>query len=79
LKDDNTMSRTKNRPVKTETAWTMSIPAAGRKYYGLGRVASYAAAHDGTIPFIWVGGLMRAVVPAIERKLEEADREKPAA
>jgi hypothetical protein len=48
---------------------TMPVPAAGRKYYGLGRNASYAAAKRGDIPTITIGGRIFAVVPAIERQL----------
>lgn len=40
---------------------TMSIPAAGRKYYGLGRAASYEAADSGLIPTIRVGKKLRRV------------------
>lgn len=51
---------------------TMSVPAAGRVYYDIGRDASYEAARRGDIPFIQVGRLMRVPVVAMERKLEEA-------
>lgn len=55
---------------------TMSIPAAGRHYFGLGRNASYAAAARGDIPTIRIGGRIFAVVAGIERKLEEAGRNR---
>jgi hypothetical protein len=48
---------------------TMSVPAAGRKYYGLGRNASYEAAKRGDIPTINIGGRIFAIVPVIERQL----------
>jgi len=51
---------------------TLPIPEAGRKYFGLGRNASYAAAKRGDIPTIRVGRLLRAPVVALERRLEEA-------
>lgn len=51
---------------------TMSVPAAGQRYFGLGRNASYAAAARGEIPTIRVGGRIFAVVAAIERRLAEA-------
>ena len=57
------------------TPWTMSVPAAGRKYYGIGRNAAYRAARPyeeaqpGEIPTVDVGGLKRAVVPRLERML----------
>jgi len=51
---------------------TLPVPEAGRKYFGLGRNASYAAAKRGDIPTIQVGRLLRAPVVALERRLEEA-------
>jgi hypothetical protein len=48
---------------------TMPVPAAGKKYYGLGRNASYAAAKRGDIPTINIGGRIFAIVPVIERQL----------
>src|SRR5262245_66593830 len=51
---------------------TLSVPEAGRRYFGLGRNASYAAAKRGEIPTIRVGRLLRAPVVALERRLEEA-------
>jgi hypothetical protein len=50
---------------------TMSVPAAGRKYFGLGRCASYEAARRGEIPTIRIGGRIFAVVTAIERMLDQ--------
>jgi hypothetical protein len=58
-----TMER--NRP-------TMSVPEAGKKYFGLSRNGSYAAAARGEIPTIDIGSRKFAVVAALERKLEEA-------
>jgi hypothetical protein len=49
---------------------TMSVPAAGRKYYGLSRNASYAAAKRGDIPTIQIGKLLRVPVVRMERRLE---------
>src|SRR5262252_9872128 len=57
------------------TEWqpkTLAVPEAGRKYFGLGRNASYAAAKRGDIPTIQIGRLLRAPVVALERRLEEA-------
>jgi hypothetical protein len=51
---------------------TMSVPEAGKHYFGLGRNASYEAAKRGDIPTIKVGKLLRAVVQALDRKLEQA-------
>jgi hypothetical protein len=54
---------------------TMSVPAAGKRYYGLGRNGSYAAAKRGDIPVIQVGRLQRVPIAAMERKLAEAGRD----
>ena len=35
---------------------TMSVPKAGKIYFGLGRDASYVAAKRGQIPAIKIGG-----------------------
>ncbi len=51
---------------------TMSVPEAGRKYYGLSRNGSYEAADRGEIPTIRVGRLRRVPVRAMERKLDAA-------
>ena len=59
--------KTKPDPTKT-----MDVPEAGRIYFGLGKNASYEAAHRGDIPTIKIGGRYRAVVPAIERMLSRA-------
>lgn len=51
---------------------TLPVPEAGRKYFGLGRNASYAAAARGDLPTIRMGQLIRAPVVALERLLQEA-------
>ena len=51
---------------------TISVPEAGRIFYGIGRDASYQAAARGDIPVIQVGRLKRVPVAAMERKLEQA-------
>ena len=53
---------------------TMSVPSAGKEYFGLGRNASYAAAARGKIPTIKIGRRLFAVVAALERKLAEAGK-----
>jgi hypothetical protein len=50
----------------------MSVPEAGKKYFGLGRNASYAAAARGEIPTIKIGSRIFAVVAALERRIEQA-------
>jgi hypothetical protein len=54
---------------------TMSVPAAGKKYFGLGRNASYDAARRGEIPTMWIGSRIFAIVAALERKIENAGSE----
>ena len=62
----------------TTTSKTMSVPEAGRVYFGIGRDASYQAAKTGQIPVIRIGKLLRVPIVAMERKLDqvgEVDRE----
>jgi hypothetical protein len=54
-------------PVKT-----LPVPEAGRRYFGLGRNASYAAARRGEIPTIRIGHVLRVPVIALERMLDRA-------
>ena len=57
------------------TEWepkTLPVPEAGRRYFDLGRHASYEAAKRGDIPTIRMGRLLRVPVVALERMLEEA-------
>ena len=49
---------------------TMSVPEAGRKYFGLSRNASYDAAHRGDIPTVRIGRLLRVPTRTMERKLD---------
>ncbi len=63
---------------KSDPTKTLSVPEAGEKYFGLAPNAAYEAAKRGDIPTIKIGGKVRAVVPAIERMLEQAGK-KPAA
>ncbi len=62
--------------TKTECK-TMSVPAAGRRYYDLSRNGSYEAARRGDIPTIKVGRKLRVPVAAMERLLDGSA--KPAA
>jgi hypothetical protein len=48
---------------------TISVPEAGRTYFGLSRNAAYAAAKRGKIPTIKMGKLLRVPVRALEQKL----------
>lgn len=51
---------------------TISVPLAGKRYFGLSRNASYDAAARGEIPTIRIGRLLRVPVRALERMLDEA-------
>ena len=53
-------------------AKTISVPQAGKQYFGLGKNASYAAAARREIPVIKIGGRLRVPVIALERMLSEA-------
>jgi hypothetical protein len=53
---------------------TITVPEAGKRYYGLSRNGSYAAAARGEIPTIRVGRLKRVPVRAMERRLDAIDR-----
>jgi hypothetical protein len=48
---------------------TISVPEAGRRYFGLSRNGSYAAAQRGEIPIIEIGRLKRVPVRALEALL----------
>ncbi len=59
-----------NRDQKTP--YVMTIPAAGRKYFDVGRSAAYEAARKGEIPTIRIGRKKLVPIAAIERLLEQA-------
>ena len=56
---------------------TISVPAAGRVYFDIGRDASYEAARRGDIPVIKIGRLLRVPVIAMERLLDRAGEPDP--
>jgi hypothetical protein len=55
---------------------TISVPEAGRRYFELGRNASYDAAKRGEIPVIRIGGRLRVPIVALERMLEQTGSSK---
>jgi hypothetical protein len=57
---------------------TISVPEAGRRYFGLCRNASYDAAARGEIPVIKIGRLKRVPVRALERMLDRTSGESAA-
>jgi hypothetical protein len=55
-----------------EAPLTISVPEAGKRYFGLCRNAAYDAAARGEIPTIRIGRLLRVPVRALERMIERA-------
>jgi hypothetical protein len=51
---------------------TLSVPEAGKRYFGISKVASWDAAKRGDIPTIRVGKLVRVPIAAMERIMENA-------
>jgi excisionase family DNA binding protein len=49
---------------------TLTIPEAGKAYFGLSRNGSYAAAHRGEIPVVKIGRLYRVPIRALEAQLD---------
>jgi excisionase family DNA binding protein len=58
---------------------TMTVPEAGKKYFGLSRDGSYRAAERGEIPTIRIGRLLRVPVRAMERLLDAVGQPSDAA
>jgi hypothetical protein len=58
---------------------TLTVPAAGKEYFGLSRNASYAAAERGEIPTIKIGRLLRVPVRALEDMLNTSGKKSEAA
>jgi hypothetical protein len=52
---------------------TLTVPQAGRQYFGLSRSGSYLAAAKGYIPTIKFGQRLRVPVRAMERLMESAE------
>jgi hypothetical protein len=52
----------------------LSVPDAGRIYYGLSRNGSYDAADRGDIPTVRVGRLLRVPVQAMEAIFDRVSR-----
>lgn len=56
-----------------DTELTISVPEAGRRYFGLSRNASYAAAERGEIPAVRIGRLLQVPVRAMEALLDKIE------
>jgi hypothetical protein len=59
----------------TQPKACMTVPEAGRHYFGLGRNASYAAANRGDLIVVEVGRLKFVPRAAMDRKLAEAGQQ----
>jgi hypothetical protein len=57
-----------------EQPLTLSVPEAGKRYFGLSRNGSYDAATRGEIPTIRIGKLLRVPVRALEQMLDRASK-----
>ena len=64
--------------MENEGPKTISVPQAGKRYFDLGKNASYEAARRGDLPVIRIGGRLRVSVVALERLLAEAGSDKAA-
>jgi hypothetical protein len=62
--------------MANEPKW-MSVPDAGRLYYGLCQNAAYDAARRGDIPTVRVGRLLRVPVHRMEEKFNTAGAVAP--
>lgn len=58
---------------------TLSVPEAGKRYFELGRNASYDAAKRGEIPTVKIGRLLRVPIRALDRMLDQAGKAPEAA
>lgn len=58
------------------TKHTMSVPEAGKEFFGLGRGASYEAARRGDIPTIRIGRRLLVPIRAIDAMLNHASMKK---
>jgi hypothetical protein len=62
--------------MSEEAPLTISVPQAGKRYFGLSRNGSYSAAQRGQIPTIKIGRLLRVPVRALETMLNEAGQRR---
>ena len=59
--------------MKEKSPKTISVPDAGRIYFGLSRNTSYRAAERGDIPTIRIGRLLRVPIAALEEILQNVN------
>jgi hypothetical protein len=58
--------------MRKETPLTLSVPEAGKRYFGLSRNGAYDAAARGELPVIRIGRLLRVPIRALEKMLDRA-------
>ena len=58
------------------TPLTLTVPEAGKKYFGLSRNGAYDAAARGDLPTIRIGRLLRVPVRALEAMLNETGQRR---
>ena len=80
MKKDNTVAPASANhtpsPIGANDPKTLTVPTAGKKYFDLGRNASYEAAKRGDLPVIRIGSRLRVPIAALERMLADAGRER---
>jgi Helix-turn-helix domain len=54
---------------------TLSVPEAGKTYFGLCRAGSYSAAARGELPTVRIGRRLRVPIRALEKMLDGANPE----
>jgi Helix-turn-helix domain len=62
--------------MSDEAPLTLTVPEAGKKYFGLSRNGAYDAAARGDIPTIRIGRLLRVPVRALEAMLNGASQRR---
>jgi len=62
--------------MSEEAPLTLSVPEAGKRYFGLCRNAAYDAAARGDLPTIRIGRLLRVPVRALEAMLNETGQRR---
>jgi hypothetical protein len=65
---DDTSDETPSITIKDALEMvTLSVPDAGRLFFGLARNSAYAAARAGDIPTIKIGGILRVPVAPLAK------------
>jgi hypothetical protein len=65
-------TRTPAQRQRSRAAATLSVPEAGRIYFGLSKNGSYLAAGRGDLPTIRIGRKVRVPIRLLEQMIDEA-------